>query len=122
MADINVCRSLSLFSFARRCPGLRNAGRKPFPTKNSQDAFHHWPTGLPHLPVNREIRPMTAVPRRGVAFAFGRHAVGLTASAVLSCWERSAVHIHCRLGSGFIPMTEGLWLIHVSEPVTETIS
>ena len=69
------------------------------------------------------ICPMTAVPRWGVASAFQRRASCLPASVVLSGRWRLACHSSlCRLGSGSIPMTEELWLIHVTEPVTETIS
>ena len=37
-----------------------------------------------------------------------------------SDWRAS--HPNVAFESGFKPMTEGLWLIHVTEPVTETIS
>ena len=33
-----------------------------------------------------------------------------------------AISSRCRLESEYIPMTEELWLVHVTEPVTETIS
>jgi hypothetical protein len=69
-------------------------------------------------------RPLTAVPGRGVASALRRRAGGLTASGgsfrpvalgvpliPLSPWIR----VHADDGGT-------VWLIHVTEPVTETIS
>ena len=104
---------------------ILHAGRT-HPERNSPPHTLLLPTRpflFPHLSMNRESRPLTAMPGMGVASAFRRCAGCLTASVVLSGRLRWACcSSRCRLGSGFIPMTEGLWLIHVTEPVTETIS
>ena len=99
-------------------------GRAP-PTRNSasyaavSDAFGplSTPAGVPWDPsLDRPAREGIGI--RFLALCRLSHRFyGSFRPVAIACYSSL-----CRLGSGFIPMTEGLWLIHVTEPVTETIS
>ena len=115
------------FLLTRRLSGTaENPCREnSLPTRNSAKCAPASDASVPfpHLSVNRGIHPLTSVPGRRVPSAFRRCAGYLTASLVLSGRQRQrAISSLRHLGSGFIPMTEEPWLVHVTEPVTETIS
>ena len=116
----------NLFLLTRRLSGAQKSTREPytpafFPTKPSPV-----PQALSQLstPVGESGDPSLGLrPGRGAASSFAVVPALFPLHAVLPGRQRWACFSsHCRLGSGGLPMTEELWLIHVTEPVTETIS
>ena len=114
------------FSFTRGYSGARKSCRRPqtpacIPTRSAPIAYA--PSLLSTPVCEPGIRPLAYAleGERHLLSSLCQPSVRFTQFFPAGSDGRAS-HPNVAFESGFKPMTEGLWLIHVTEPVTETIS